>query len=295
MSSRTVNRAALAAIAGLSLVVFAFVAWGNAASSGDPAPAANKTWVAGDTMEIMHKQLGPGKSEQAAVVLSKNQIKFSNPQDLILSLSAECALWTNTATTGDDDAETKARVETWVTIDGLRVPVSPNDTAPDNTSADPDDQAGAGKVVLCNRATRMKTENIEMAGPVADADTEDDIIIRAYNRSRAAHAFNWAAIDVGRNYDTQGDNVVDVVVHARLVGEVEDQDTSDNISPLDDPTTPDNEEQDASPAALAAIGKRTLVIEPTRMAVRATTTNGETVGQQSALTSFRRMQRAKAR
>lgn len=281
----------------MGAVIFAFVAWGNAASTGGSPPAANKTWVAGDTMEIMHKQLGPGTSEQEQIVLSKNQIKFSNPQDLILSLSAECALWTNTATTGDDDSETKARVEAWITIDGKRVPVSPLDNAPDNTSADPDDQAGEGKVVLCNRANRMKTENIEATADMLgqDADNEDDIVIRSYNRSRAAHAFNWAAIDVGRNYDTEGDNVVDVVVHARLVGEVEDQDTNDNIAPLDDPTTPDNEEQDASPAALAAIGKRTIVIEPTRMAVRATTQNGETVGQQSALTRFRRMQRANVR
>jgi hypothetical protein len=45
-----------------------------------------------------------------------------------------------------------------------------------------------------------------------------------------------------------------------------------------------------SPAALAAIGKRSLVIEPTRLAVCATTQNGETVAQQSALTHFRRMQ-----
>jgi hypothetical protein len=264
----------------MSLVVLAFVAWGNAADTSPPA--ANKTWVAGDTLEVMHKQIGAGASEQSdEVVLSKNQIKFSNPQDLILSLSAECALWTNTATTGDDDAETKARVETWVTIDGKIVPVSPNDTAPANGSVDPDDQAGAGRVVLCNRATRMKTENIETIttalGTAPDPDLEDDIIIRSYNRTREANGFNWAAIDVGRNYDTDGDNVVNVEVHARLAGEVQDQDTSDN-------------DGDTSPAAMAAIGKRTLVIEPTRMAVRATTQNGETVGQPSALTTFRRMQ-----
>ena len=281
----------------------AFVAWGNAAPTADSSPAANKTWVAGSTVELMKKQLGPGMSEESHIVLSKNAVKFSNPQDLIISLAAECALWTNTATTGDDDSESKARVEAWVTIDDKRVPVSPLDNAADNTSADPDDQAGAGKVVLCNRANRMKTENIESApannpaAQVAEAlDGEDDIIIRAYNRSRAAHAFNWAAIDVGRNYDTEGDNVVDVELHARLVGEVEDTDTSDNIAPLDDPTTPDNEEQDASPAALAAIGKRTLVLEPTRMAVRATTGNdAETVAVPSALTRYRKMQRTKVR
>ncbi|HEX8083508.1 MAG TPA: hypothetical protein VF529_04405 [Solirubrobacteraceae bacterium] len=284
------TRATLAVLAAATIAVGAFVAWGNAADSSPPA--ANKTWVAGDTIEVMHKQVTTGVTEQQdEVVLSKNQIKFSNPQDLLLQLTAECALWTNTATTGDDDAETKARVETWVEIDGKVVPVSPNDTAPTNGSVDPDQQAGAGRVVLCNRATRMKTENIESLttgvpddpntpideSVIDDPDNEDDILIRSYNRTREANGFTWTAIDVGRNYDTDGDNVVDVEVHARLAGEIQDQDTTDNDGSM-------------SPAALAAIGKRSLVIEPTRLAVRATTQNGETVAQQSALTRFRRMQ-----
>ena len=279
-ASQLFKRLALLGGAAATLVVFAFVTWGNAADG--PAPAANKTWVAGDTLEVMHKHVTANSASDNPdeVVLSKNQIKFSNPQDLILSLTAECALWTNTATTGDDDAETKARVETWVTIDDKVVPVSPNDTAAPNESVDPDVQAGAGRVVLCNRATRMKTENIEtvtnMLGTTPDDDTEDDILIRSYNRTRSANGFNWAAIDVGRNYDADGDNVVNVELHARLAGEITDVDTSDN-------------DGDMSPAAMAAIGKRTLVIEPVRMAVRATTTNGETVAQPSALTRARRL------
>ena len=277
----------------------AFVAWGNAAPSPDGSPAANKTWVAGSTMDILHKEFTPGDERERSdeLILSKNTIKFSDPQDLILSLTSECALWTNTATTGDDDAETKARVEAWVTIDGIIVPVSPTDTASNNTSVDPDVQAGKGRVVLCNRATRMKTENIEMAGQMGDLDTEDDIIIRSYNRTRSSHAFNWAAIDVGRHYDTEDDNVVDVVVHARLVGEIEDADESDNIEVPDNPMTAEDESASSSPAAMAAVGKRTLVIEPTRMAVRATTgtDDGDTTPVPSALTRFRKMQRANVR
>ena len=284
-ASQLFKRFALLALSAAVVAVGAFVAWGNAAN-GDSSPAANKTWVAGSTMDIMHKQLTEGVSEKEdEKILARNQIKFSNPQDLILSLTAECALWTNTATTGDDDAETKARVETWVTIDNKIVPVSPTDTAANNPSTDPDVQAGKGRVVLCNRASRMKTENIEAAGALADADTEDDIVIRSYNRTREANGFNWAAIDVGRNYDADGDNVVDVVVHARLVGEVQDEDNADNQNPVTD------ESGSASPAAMAAVGKRTLVIEPTRMAVRATTgtAEGDTVAVPSALTRARRM------
>jgi hypothetical protein len=140
------------------------------------------------------------------------------------------------------------------------VPVAIDDTDPGSNSVDPDEQAGPGRVVFCNRATRMKTENIENttvpspADPLADPDDEDDIVIRSYNRSREANAFNWGALNVGSEYDdpANGKNLVVIQVHARLATSLRDEDSQDNTTD--------------SPAALAAVGKRTLFVEPVKMA-----------------------------
>lgn len=251
---------------------------------------ANKVWVAGDTIEWMEKSVAedaPAENPDQ-VVLAVGRAKFSNPTDIRLSVQSECALWTNTATTGDDDSESKARVEVWVTIDDNVVPVSSNDTGT-GESNDPDDQASRGRVVFCNRAARMKTEQIESnppsdpvpptdptcteptaigevttvdekcVDPNDDPDTEDDILLRSYNRSRSANGFNWGALNVGEAYDEPGipagagENVVEIKVHARLAASIDDDDDSDN-NKVD------------SPAALAAIGKRTLFVEPVKMA-----------------------------
>ena len=224
---------------------------------------ANKAWVEGDDLQVMVTQVGNGATDNDdQVVLSTARAKYSNPTDLRISVTSECALWTNTVTTGDDDSEAKARVEYWLTIDGKRVAVSEEDVgnADNNTTADPDTPAGEGKVVFCNRATRMKTENIEMAGQVADSDDEDDILIRSYNRSRTANAFNWGALDIGRTYDdavTQnGKGTLVIQLHARLAAEVVDPQASDESG----------ETGVNAPAAMAAVGKRTIFIEPVKMA-----------------------------
>jgi hypothetical protein len=265
---------------------------------------ANKVWVSASTLEVMHAQTGPATNQEVIterpneVILAVGKARYSNPTDLRISASSECALWTNTATTGDDDAESKARVEMWVEIDGNVVPVSGTEGAPapnplpTGGTVDPEDQAAqAGRVVICNRATRMKTENIEgTAGMTCstavvgscDDDTEDDILIRSYNRTRTANGFNWAAMDVGRNYDEGTKGIVTVELHARLASSLRDEDSSDNCGdpagPGSDPANPacgsdtsgpdhtdDQIVSDDSPLAAAAVGKRTLFVEPVKM------------------------------
>jgi hypothetical protein len=215
-------------------------------------------------MEVMTAGLtAPGVETKDEVVLSKGQIRFSNPTDLRISATAECALWTNTATTGNDDSEAKARVEMWVTLDGKTVPVSSDDTAPDtndpkNPIVDPGTQGPAGHVVFCNRANRMKTEGFD------DNAATSDLLIRSYNRSRSANGFNWGALNVGVSqadggYDDplNGKNLIDVELHARLADSLTDTKTTDNNGT-------------DSPFAKAAVGKRTLYVEPVKMAQQAT-------------------------
>lgn len=274
LSLPRVRRLALIAlgVAITALIVALFYANHESAGAAGTTTPANKVWVEGSTVEFMHSQGGPATPTEVItddpdeVVLSTSTIRYNNPTDLRLSVTAECALWTNTATYGDDDAESKARVELWITIDGKTVPVSSDDTSTGSNSVDPDQQAGRGRVVFCNRATRMKTENIEnttvpppsVGPPVADQDDEDDIVIRSYNRSREANAFNWGALNVGVNYDdpANGKGLVVVQVHSRLATSLRDEDSRDNTTD--------------SPAALAAVGKRTLFVEPVHMAHDAT-------------------------
>lgn len=259
---------AATAAMGVAAVSFAIAAIGQATHS-----PANKAWVSASSMEVMHSNVVANTtSEDTQVVLAQSRSKYSNPTDLRLSVTSECALWTNTATVGDDDAETKARVEYWITIDGKTVPVASDEVAAD-PSVDPDVQGPPGHVVFCNRATRMKTEQIESTadGNGDDEDDEDDILIRSYNRSRTANAFNWGALNIGRTYDDaviqNGKGTLLIELHARLATQITDEDDSDNQTGSQDPPASDElPSVDASPAAVAAVGKRTLFIEPVKMA-----------------------------
>lgn len=258
-----VRRIALIALGTAIAALLVATLYANREAANAGGTPANKAWASGDTKEEMDVTLAHGASERSEVSLGKVTARYNNPTDLRLSVTAECALWTNTATFGDDDSESKARVEVWVTIDGKTVPVSSGDTAatPSGTtpSIDPDDQGDAGHVVFCNRANRMKTENIEsttIGTADEDDDSEDDIVIRSYNRSRSANAFNWGAIDVGRNYDSpaNGKGIVEIEYHARLATSVTDNKLADDVD---------------SAAAKAVVGKRTLFVEPVKMSNRA--------------------------
>src|SRR5688572_6919856 len=276
-----VRRIALIALGvAITALVTALYFANRDAAQADHSPA-NKVWVSASKVEFMHQQANPTASEVITeknhIVLAQGRGKFNNTTDLRLSVSSECALWTNTATIGDDDAESKARVEVWVTIDGKVVPVSLQQEGPPapppsvvGTTVDPNNQAGQpGRVVFCNRASRMKTENIEsvtttdpitgdpVTGP--DGDQEDDIVIRSYNRTRDANGFNWAAMNIGEAYDSNyqgnGSGEVLIEVHARLATSLRDADSTDNTG---------------EPMAMAAGGKRTLFVEPVKMANAAT-------------------------
>lgn len=86
----------------------------------------------------------------------------------------------------------------------------------------------AGRVVFCNRADQRETSLFD----------DEDATIETFQESRHATAFNWLALDVG--------------AHEHLV-ELKAEFTKGSTG-------------DAT--AKAAIGNRTLIIEPTRAAVR---------------------------
>jgi hypothetical protein len=145
-----------------------------AAATSGGSNAANKTSAAGSTVEV----LSPVTAGQT--VLSTT-IKTSPTQDLVFSLSMECALWTTVQTVGNDVSEASAKVVAWVEFDGVAVPVS---------GAGDD-----GKVVFCDRLHRQTTTLFD----------DDNATIENYLATREANAFNWLLPDVG-----QGVHVVEV-------------------------------------------------------------------------------------
>lgn len=148
----------------VAVVLLAAPAVAAALSGG--SNAANKTSAAGSTIEFL-SPLAPGTT------ILRTTMKTSPPQDLIFSVSLECALWTTVATIGNEVSEARATVNIWVEFDGRPVPV---------TSSDPD-----GSVVFCDRLHRQS---------VTDLDDED-ARLEQYLATRSANAFNWILPDVG--------------------------------------------------------------------------------------------------
>jgi hypothetical protein len=174
---------------------------------------ADKVVASGSALEVLGPEVTEG-SESLEATLLTGRLRSSSPTDLLFSVTAECALWTNIVVVGNNASEAVATVKIWVELDGTPVPVAANDSTE------------TGKVVFCNRAFRQEIENLD----------DEDAIFRTFIRTRAANAFNWALLNVGPG-------VHSIEVKARLESEVEGTGT-----------------------AMAAVGKRTLTVDPVKMA-----------------------------
>lgn len=224
---------------------------------------ADKVAVSGSVIEILRTS----STEPAAVKhLLSGTLRTSTPSDLIFSLTAECALWTTTANQASQDSEdvnvseTEASVRMLITVDfpdpaegatlesltPYSVPVT-LDANGDGMPGDRDD----GDVVFCDRAHRMDMQWID-GSDSDDNDDNDTLIINSYLRTRAANGFNWLQLNLGN-----GIHQIDVwgVLLARVVQD------SDGITV--------NHPDVGAPAA-AAVGKRTLLVTPAKLANDAT-------------------------
>ncbi len=178
--------------ASLPVVALAVLAGIASTTTSDGLPA-NRMVASGSGLDVLSAPLTSGASSEVHDLL-KGQVKLSSPTDLILRVTAECALWTDISVTGDADSESIASVKVWVEIDGVNVAVAPDDTGADR-----------GKVVFCNRAFRMVTSGFD-----------ENQTIQTFLRTRSANGFNWIAEDA----DANGEDVHDVVVKAQLESKV---------------------------------------------------------------------------
>lgn len=147
--------------------------------NGEPKPANKTAAGSGDAVDLQ-SDLSDGLTEQGVTILDAF-IKSSNPSDLILSVSLECALWTEVISSTIDDhpegytsfSRAEARVEVWVEIDGVPVTMGDSD----------------GRVTFCDRVQEQEITDI-------DEDT-GNFTIRQRLETTQANAFNWAVTDVG--------------------------------------------------------------------------------------------------
>jgi hypothetical protein len=204
----------------------AYTAFNTANASHEPA---NKGAAAGSDLDTI------GQDE----LLLSETMKVSSPEDLIVSVTAECSILT-ALTTNNDSLNSRAfgSVRLRVEIDGREVPVSVDDGAGgEDDGADDDDEIG--EVTFCNRAYERTVADDE--SPADGVDSESD-----YIDTRTANAFNWIALDTGVIYDSpaNGNNILTVNLFA-------DYDTSTA----------------GEAVAEAFVGSRTMVIEPIRLSI----------------------------
>jgi hypothetical protein len=214
---------------GIVVALVAVVAGTNfAAATHHPA---DKMAVAASALEVMHATGSSGDAlplalpqglggldadpSSVTVELLSGTLRTSSPTDLVFRLSAECALWTNVTTVGNDESEAFASVQAWVTIDGVPVQVGSGDTHE------------PGKVVFCNRTYRVVTAEFD----------DEDATIRQFLATRSANSFSWVALNVGHG-------IHQVKAWAELTVQADDDMAS----------------------AAAAVGKRTLLVEPEKLA-----------------------------
>jgi hypothetical protein len=133
-------------------------------ADADHFPADQAT-VAASTAEVA----GPGDE----ITILRTRMRTSTPSDLILQLTAECTIITNLKTIGDDESRAAGTIETWIEVDGKRVPVAEGDED--------------GEVTLCHRAYERKTSMFD----------DDDATIETFLDTKASHGFNWMALNVG--------------------------------------------------------------------------------------------------
>ncbi len=181
---------------------------------------ADKIGVSASVMQVMVATASPvGPVSSGTVTLLQATLRNSSPTDLMIQVSAECALWTDIVSPSSD---AKASVKVWAELDGSPVPVT-TDSNGDGVNDDPDD----GKVVFASR-------DFQIAG-LLSAD-----VLKLYLSTRNADEFNWITLNVGSGIHS-------LVVKGRLDVQVT-----------------------GTGYAKAAIGKRTLIAEPAKLANDAT-------------------------
>ncbi len=167
---------------------------GSAVATHQPA---DKIAASGSTIEVM----SPGEN----VTLLSGTIKTSSVTDLIFQVALECTIITDLKTVGNDESGAEAKVDVWVTVDGVPVPVTAiaENGGPDN-----------GRITFCDRTFRRTTTNFSDDGD----DTPDTI--EDFLRTKSTHGFNWIRLNLGNKPAPHRIEVKATLTHALLGNEM---------------------------------------------------------------------------
>ena len=180
------------------------------------------------------------------------KVKTAKPTDLMIHVSAECAVETRHFRNGkvtNNEAEGTSRL--WVEIDGKIVPIQSASAPPQDPAAQPSGGEN-DKVTFCHRAEGYdKTDGnptcIEEVPPEPEPAPVPGIPATGceteewFQNTKSANAFNWVRLNVGN-----GDHVI------RLKADVSSAASAETPSEVSE--------------AKAYIGNRTMIVEPTKMA-----------------------------
>lgn len=219
------------AVAAVSLLVGGLVvaqgasAYANHTPADKPFAAASKTLRSGPTPRIE---------------LLSTTVRNSKTTDIVLQVSLECGLITDTVLLGSsqpgaqDSTRATGNVRAWIEVDGAIVPIV-SSSAPSQTPPPPGDDTD--KVTFCNRVFERTVQDTE--DPQDGYDRSRD-----YIATKSSNSFNWVRLNMGAGTHT-----------IKLVGEV--------IA-----------EADGASAADAYIGNRSLIGLPGKFANDAVISEG---------------------
>ena len=202
---------------------------------------ADKAVASSSKMEVFSQN----GANQAGVVLNTVHLKTSKTTDLMMHVTAECEVFTEHTRDGKQTVnEAEGSVRMWLEFDGKIVPIQTASNPPQDPAAQP---AGdeSDKVTFCRRHEGFnRTDNNVLCvegqvgpPPINPQNCEFE---SWFQRVKTANAFNWVRLNTG-----SGDHTI--VLKADLV-------TATGA------TTPGEVSN-----ARAAVGNRTLIVEPTKM------------------------------
>ena len=171
-------------IIALGLAILLLLALGvGGAFAADQIPSAKAAFVSDDVFTV-----SSGKMGSPWFTVLETQIKTGTPKDLVMDVSAECSLITSAKLVGDVPAEAAATILVRVVID----PGTDNEQY-----ASPGGEEG---ITFANRV-------LKVSGNLTHTTNDpllviDDHWIEVYIMTKAAHAFNFCAEDVGSGVHT---------------------------------------------------------------------------------------------
>ncbi len=160
------------------------------------------------------------------VQLLEETFRTSTTSDLLLQVAAECAITTEITTVGNDTEAARGQLKFHMTIETAGGEPRPVGVTQESTSTTTSQDNDGGEVVFCDRKYERQTSLFD----------DEDATIRTFMDTRNANAFNWVELNAGKGIHT-----------IRLYATYTEEETS------------------ADASALAAVGRRTLIVEPVKM------------------------------